>query len=468
MDTKYHVLKATQTRTFLGSLCALAMCLLFCGIPAVFGTTIMPATTFWHVYDVSGSQDLGNLQAPFGNVSPYYSSPNPQPNTPWDDAMADDPVWQVTNTVDLTGYDLANVKYSIAIDNDYDLYVNGEFVESVSTSGGAWWSAPKTFPSGILRSGNNDISVTITDDGIASYFAMKITDGCDEVPELGSVAITDNWFTFGVSGQSNSFWNVYSSTDLTNWTLIGDVTLDSIDTSFTDSTITGVPYRFYKLSDSNCCSQAIGFIRRQVGVGSLTNGPGTNSLIANQLDAAGGNTLDGLFNVNGSGTMPDGTALPANSVIQKWDVPTQAYVQYTWDGSSWGGNGGVSLAPGEGAFLYNVGSGPLTVTFVGLAREGTLNVSLAPREFQLISSMVPKAGGLQADLGYIPAFPSGPVHPADNDEVETWNGSSFNFDEYGQASSPHWAFGDPPIHVGEAFFLKTTNTLWQTSFSACP
>jgi len=287
-------------------------------------------------------------------------------------------------------------------------------------------------------------------------------------PMVWSPSISSDTFSFQIAGSSNTDWNVYESSNLTSWTLLSGVTLDSSgNSSFSDSTITGIPYRFYKLSDSNCCSQAIGFTRVSVGTGSLTNGPGTNSLIANQLDSFYGNTLDGLFNVNGSGTMPDGTALPANSVIQKWDVPTQAYVQYTWDGSSWGGNGGVTLAPGEGAFLYNVGSGALTVTFVGLVREGTLNIPLSSHHYQIVSSMVPKAGGLQADLGYIPAFPSGPANPSDNDMVERWNGSSFSIDEYGQASNPHWNSGDPVINVGQAFFLKTTNTLWHASFSAC-
>jgi len=81
MDTKYRKLNVIHMCTLLWRLSVIAMCLLVCGIQTVLGAPILPANAFWHVYDVSGSQDLGSLQAPFG-----YSTANINPpiKTLWD------------------------------------------------------------------------------------------------------------------------------------------------------------------------------------------------------------------------------------------------------------------------------------------------------------------------------------------------------------------------------------------------
>jgi hypothetical protein len=301
-------------------------------------------------------------------------------------------------------------------------------------------------------------SVPVSSSAIEEIAAVE-TSSCDVYARDGSVTNGGSTFTFNVIGPAGSFWNVYSSSDLTNWTLIGGTSPD-IGT-FSDNTISGVPYRFYKLSDGECCSQAIGFTRIQVGAGT-TNSPGTNALIANQLDAADGNTLDGLFNVNGSGDMPDGTPLPGGSVLFKYDFPTQAYVYYFWTGAGWldgnGNNAGtVSLNPGEGAFLAV--SNATQVTFVGLVREGSFSIPTTPGQFQLVSSEIPKTGGLQTGLGFTPNR---------KDIIETWNGSGFN--SYQFVGSPgQWSPSEPVIKVGQSFFWKSTtnSTPWQMSFSAC-
>ena len=91
---------------------------------------------------------------------------------------------------------------------------------------------------------------------------------------------------------------MYESSDLQSWTLVSGVILDGSGIgSFTDNNITGAAHRFYKLSNGDCCSQAIGFER-------ITAVPGYTAF-ADQLDAPL-NTLDGLFKP----TMPDGTTQP--------------------------------------------------------------------------------------------------------------------------------------------------------------
>jgi hypothetical protein len=198
-------------------------------------------------------------------------------------------------------------------------------------------------------------------------------------PTLTNGVVSAGSFSFNITGLGGSYWNVYWSSDLTNWTLAGGVTLNASGIgTFTDNGVSGVPQQFYHVSNGSTCSQAIGFVR-------LTANPGYTA-IANQLDSPQGNTLDGLFNP----TMADGTSLTAGTQIQKCNG--SAPVTYTWNGSSWGGNGSVTLNPGEGALLLNPTNTPLTVTFVGLVREGSLSLPLTAGQFYLVSAMVPMAG----------------------------------------------------------------------------
>jgi hypothetical protein len=294
--------------------------------------------------------------------------------------------------------------------------------------------------------------------------AVVETPSCDIFAR--NAQITTNTFSFDIYGFAGTNWTVYDSSDLTNWTPSGSVTLGSSGTgSFTDTNITGVPYRFYKLSDSNCCSQAIGFVRIQVGAGP-TNSPGTNSLLANQLDSANGNTLDGLFNVNGSGAMPDGTPLMNGAEIIKWDVSSQAFLYYTWNsGTGWldgSGNpaGNVTLNPGEGAFLATTNA--VMVTFVGLVRDGNLSMFVGPSNFYLVSAMVPKFGGLQTGLAYM-------THAGDQVQIWNGNGTGYTVYSYLRFNGGGWNPREPVINVGQSFFLKSsTNNTWQINFSDCP
>jgi len=151
-------------------------------------------------------------------------------------------------------------------------------------------------------------------------------------------------------------------------------------------------------------------------------------------------------------------------VILKWDVPTQAYTTNTWNGSlgsGWkdaSGNsaGNVSLNPGEGGFLYNVGSNAITVTFAGLVRQGTLAISLPAQKYQIISAIVPKQGGIQTGLGYVPKAA---------DQILPWIGNGYNTYQYFAGTG--WSV-EPVLSVGQAVFWHgRTNNVWQMNFSPC-
>jgi hypothetical protein len=282
----------------------------------------------------------------------------------------------------------------------------------------------------------------------------------DYAPSLsqGQISLDESTFTFNINnGMSNTYWNEYESSDLVNWTLVGGVTLGSSGSgSFTDSNVSGVAHRFYKLNNGTNCSQLIGFTRVTVGPGPETC-PGTNALIANQLDAPV-NTLDGLFNIEPNHTMPDGSSLPAGSEIEKWNSGG-FYDIYTWNGTDWGGNGSVTLAPGEGAFLViPTNNPPVTVTFVGSVREGQLTIPL-PQGCNMVSLMLPEAGGIQSVLGY---------QPYNHDQVLFWNGNGFrSFTYVISKGNPRWT-SEPVLNVGQAVFINTTtNKTWQVNYSPC-
>jgi hypothetical protein len=210
------------------------------------------------------------------------------------------------------------------------------------------------------------------------------------VPALSSGQVSGSAFSFVISGDANTSWTVYSSTDLKSWTPVGGVTLDGNgNSSYTDGNVNGVGYRFYKLSNGTYHSQAIGFERLTIQSGS--------NLVADQLDAPL-NTLDGLFNIGPNHTMPDGTVLPAGTQIKKWDGSGWNNI-YTWNGSQWSPDGNATLNPGEAALIQNNSGTTFTVTFVGLVPEGQLTHSLVPGNYPL-SSYLPLAGGISSVLGF--------------------------------------------------------------------
>lgn len=301
--------------------------------------------------------------------------------------------------------------------------------------------------------GNYSVVITNVAGAITSAPAALII-GCS--PILTQGAISTNTFSVYIRGAKGSHWNIIDSADLTNWTSLGDVTLDSSTGlgTFSDSGIGGVPFRFYKLINGDCCSRTIGFTRTLVWPEPATNNPGTNAMIANQLDAVT-NTLDGLFNQGTNHTMPGGVSLPAGTVIEKWDG--LEFTNFTWDGSSWGSAGSVTLNPGEGAFLMNPTNVPLTVTFVGLVKEGTSVLALpGGGNYQIISALLPEAGLLTGNLGFM---------PSNGTQVLLWNVSGYQTYTLFHGS---WSGGDPNINVGQSFFARVpTNYNWQFTYSSC-
>jgi len=254
-------------------------------------------------------------------------------------------------------------------------------------------------------------------------------------------------FGFYVSGTPGTTWGISASSNLAAWELIGNVFLDSTsgNGSFTDTNVAGVTTRFYEADSGNSCSQIIGFVN-------LTNPPGTN-LIANQFYQVNDgdypqNTANGWLDFMGY----NGFSLPDGTEIMKWNGMGFNTITFYANIPAWLPNGDSTLLPGEAAFITNATE--LTISFGGLVFQGwSANPIVAGTNY--VSSVVPRAGRIQSDLGY---------NPNTNDQVRLWTGSSFTNYTY----SNGWKPQEPVISVGQGFILVASQTnLWQQNFSAC-
>jgi len=174
--------------------------------------------------------------------------------------------------------------------------------------------------------------------------------------------------------------------------------------------------------------------------------PGFN-LIANPLDNknTGDNTVGNLF----------GTGLPDGSCVYKYVCPAYKPANcystlFGWDDAT------MTLAPGEGAFVYIPGTASVTVTFVGDVKQGQLTTDLC-KGFNMVSSQVPQAGKLQADLGYT---------PADGDAIYKHNKGAGYAATVTFSTLFGWDPADPDIAVAEAFWAyRETAGSWARSFT---
>jgi hypothetical protein len=179
-----------------------------------------------------------------------------------------------------------------------------------------------------------------------------------------------------------------------------------------------------------------------VGYINITLPAKSYSLVANQLNV-GGNTIKEVLPAVQDGTVAFKYAQGAGFAVDGFEFGEWA-------------NPNVKVAPGEGFFLQNNAAAPQTVTFVGEVPQGTLKTALA-KGLNLISSQVPQAGKLVADL----KFPA-----ADGDVVYQWDTVGQKYKAPNGYEFGEFAGGDPTIGVGEGFFVnKSAASSWDRTFA---
>lgn len=119
-------------------------------------------------------------------------------------------IWSLDTTINLSASDISNLSYSVAIDNLFVLFVNGNFVDWENSMHAAAWSKYASLL--FLRPGGNDIRVVIggDDDGneAGDYFAFTTRDDLTNI-------------LFGTSYSGNALIEILrgnSETNLHNFT----------------------------------------------------------------------------------------------------------------------------------------------------------------------------------------------------------------------------------------------------------
>jgi len=178
---------------------------------------------------------------------------------------------------------------------------------------------------------------------------------------------------------------------------------------------------------------AVGYINLSVPAGNKL------VLVANQLNN-GDNKLATVIPAAVEGTL-------AYTYAQASGFSTAGYEFGAWSGNP-------SVAPGVGFFVSSATA--QTITLVGEVPQGTLSTALLSG-LNLVSSQVPQAGKLEADLKYT---------PAEGDIVYQWDSAAQGYKPANGYEFGAWSAGEPNIAVGEGFFLaKAAAGTWSRTFS---
>jgi len=279
------------------------------------------------------------------------------------------------------------------------------------------------------------------------------------------VSFSANTFGFHVSGPESSYWGVYASTDLVQWQLIGGVTLSSAGAgTFSEGGQSGVAHRFYRLSQGEVCSKAVGFARVMV--------PAGNSFLANPFDLDGVNSAANILRLS---PLSDDYAQPAGtmnafgiSIFNGSSFESVGYYESDFtanntggaitDGWATDGGGGApatppNLPPGVGFVIANQGN-PVENIFMGTVMEGSLHNPI-PAGTWLRSSMVPQAAPVDT-LGLL---------VSNGDQVLRWTGGGYATYTY---TGGAWSPSVPSLGIGESVFIHVATAKdWTRDFSAC-
>lgn len=120
----------------------------------------------------------------------------------------------------------------------------------------------------------------------------------------------------------------------------------------------------------------------------------------------------------------------------------------------------MKLDQGIGFFLQNNDAADQVVTLVGEVPQGSPLTTSLSKGLNLVSSQVPQAGKLVADLKF-------PV--AEGDVVFQWDTAGQKYKDPNGFEFSSWGTGEPNIAVGEGFFVnKVAGANWDRTFSVSP
>jgi hypothetical protein len=156
---------------------------------AATGQTVVPLipyNAYWNVVtNLASPNDVTNMQAPFScYITNAYPGIAQLPNNYW--AKGTSMSNYINMVIPTNSVPLSQVTYSIAIDNDYALYLNNSNapIQTFKHENYAIWVPYQSFDDvapGLLHYGTNSLRVVITDEGDINYFSMIVsTNACGQ------------------------------------------------------------------------------------------------------------------------------------------------------------------------------------------------------------------------------------------------------------------------------------------------
>ncbi len=289
---------------------------------------------------------------------------------------------------------------------------------------------------------NNSIPLSWQwNDALLPFATAYPASGNPTTPANGAFDSNGN-FQFSFTGQSNTVYCVFASTNYETWENVGEVYLADTNTlgSFVDTNAPSCKQRYYMTiqqmemdeDHTNPPSDAYGFVKINV----TTNG----ALVANPLVSS---------NMSISSLL---ASLPNSTTLQLWDQtnwgPTATFSAGSWDQPYW------QLTPGNGAFIHP--STNTTLTFIGQPVQGYIT-NFIPSGMSVRSSALAMAGGVDT-LGLLGLTNgdsilkrSGAGYVAYTNILGTWHPST------------------PTLSVGEAIIINSANgTNWSQFYQTPP
>jgi hypothetical protein len=186
---------------------------------------------------------------------------------------------------------------------------------------------------------------------------------------------------------------------------------------------------------------AVGYVNKTIPAGQFM-------MISNPLNAAT-NTIDALF-----------AGVPNGFQVYKY-TPGTGYTIGTYDDldMSFGPLGSQELLPGQGVFVRNPTTSPVTITFVGEVPQGNLSTPMVAG-LQIVSSQVPQAGNT-TDLNFPDSTADGMTN---GDQVYKFVNGTYDiatFDDLDDKFDKNFT-----LDVGEAVFVKLGKAVnWTRDFN---
>jgi hypothetical protein len=257
-------------------------------------------------------------------------------------------------------------------------------------------------------------------------------------------------YQINISGApSGATCQIFTSTDLGNWTSLGSITLSGTSGTYTHANASwATSQRYYRVKTGSTFFRNIfGFAKISVPVG--------YTMLANPFITSANNTLASVFQ-----------GAPLNSQIYKYNEVTNGYDPiYVKTAAGWAQNGEVNtkatLNPGEGAFFYTPTAG--TLTLAGDVPSGPLSLQLPTgSSIGMRSFMIPQKGDLSAF--------NFPVGPLDAYSMQRYQNGSYLIYAY-EPEFGGWDLGEPmPINSAESFWVTSSSNpgnIWKQRLLEC-